>query len=42
MKYYPVSYLRCIALEAVLLKLYTKLTPGWAFIQVNFDPMQDK
>ena len=30
-----------IALEAVLLKLHAKLTPGWALIQVNFDPMQE-
>ena len=28
-------------LEAVLLKLHAKLTPGWALIQVNFDPMQE-
>ena len=27
----------CIALEVVLLKLYTKLAPGWALIRVNFD-----
>ena len=30
-----------IALEAVLLKLYTKLAPGWALIQVNFDLIQE-
>ena len=28
-------------LEAVLLKLHAKLTPGWALIQVNFDPIQE-
>ena len=37
---YDVSYLRNIALEAMLLKLHTKLTPGWALIRVNFDPNQ--
>ena len=31
----------CITLEAVLLKLHAKLTPGWALIQVNFDPIQE-
>ena len=31
----------CIALEAVVLKLGTKTTPGWALIQVNFDPIQE-
>ena len=30
-----------IALEAVLLKLHAKFIPGWALIQVNFDPMQE-
>ena len=30
-----------IALEVALLKLHAKLTPGWALIQVNFDPMQE-
>ena len=30
-----------LALEAVLLKLHAKLTPGWAFIRVNFDPLQE-
>ena len=30
-----------IALEAVLLQLYAKLAPGWALIQVNFDPIQE-
>ena len=25
----------------MLLKLHTKLAPGWALIQVNFDPMQE-
>ena len=30
-----------IALEAVLLKLHVKLAPGWALIQVNFDPVQE-
>ena len=30
-----------IALEAVLLKLHAKLAPGWALIQVNFDPIQE-
>ena len=29
------------ALEAVLLKLHAKLSPGWALIQVNFDPIQE-
>ena len=28
-------------LEAVLLKLNTKLAPGWALIQINFDPIQE-
>ena len=28
-------------LEAVLLKLHTKLTPWWALIRVNFDPIQE-
>ena len=28
-------------LEAVLLKLLVKLTPGWALIRVNFDPLQE-
>ena len=28
-------------LEAVLLKLHAKLTPGWALTQVNFDPIQE-
>ena len=28
-------------LEAVLLKLHAKLAPGWALIQVNFDPIQE-
>ena len=28
-------------IEAVLLKLNAKLTPGWALIQVNFDPIQE-
>ena len=27
-------------LEAVLLKLHTKLSPGWALIRVNFDTIQ--
>ena len=31
----------CIALEAVLLKLHAKLTPGWVLIHVNFDPIQE-
>ena len=31
----------CIALETVLIKLYTKLAPGWALIRVNVDPMQE-
>ena len=31
----------CTALEAVLLKLHVKLTPGWALIQVNFDPIKE-
>ena len=31
-----------IALEAVLLKLHMKLTPEWALIQVNFDPIWAK
>ena len=30
-----------IALEAVLLKLHMKLTPGWVLIQVKFDPIQE-
>ena len=30
----------CITLEAVLLKLYAKLSPGWALIRVNFDTIQ--
>ena len=30
-----------IALEAVLLKVHTKLAPGWAHIQVNFDSIQE-
>ena len=30
-----------IALVAVLLKLHVKLAPGWALIQVNFDPIQE-
>ena len=30
-----------IALEAMLLKLYTKLAPGWVLIRVNFDPIQE-
>ena len=25
----------------MLLKLHTKLAPGWALIQVNFDPIQE-
>ena len=25
--------------EAVILKLHVKLAPGWALIQVNFDPL---
>ena len=28
-------------LEVVLLKLHAKLAPGWALIQVNFDPIQE-
>ena len=28
-------------LEAVLLKLHAKLAPGWALIQVNFNPIQE-
>ena len=28
-------------LEAVLLKLHTMLAPGWALIQVNFNPIQE-
>ena len=41
-----VSYLRYtsgirIALEAMLLNLHAKLTPGWALIRVNFDPIQE-
>ena len=28
-------------LEAVLLKLHVKLAPGWALIQINFDPIQE-
>ena len=28
-------------LKAVLLKLHVKLAPGWALIQVNFDPIQE-
>ena len=28
-------------LEAVLLKLHANLAPGWALIQVNFDPIQE-
>ena len=31
----------CIALEAVLLKLNTNLTPDWALISVNVDPKQE-
>ena len=31
----------CIALEAVLLKLHTKLAPGWALIWVNLNPIQE-
>ena len=31
----------CIAHDAVLLKLHTKLAPGWALIRVNLDPMQE-
>ena len=27
--------------EAVLLKLHSKLAPGWALICVNFDPIQE-
>ena len=43
---HDVSYLRYssgirIVLEAVLLKLLTKLAPGWAVIRVNFDPIQE-
>ena len=30
-----------IVLEAVLLKLHTKLTPGWALTRVNFEPIQE-
>ena len=30
-----------IALVVVLLKLHMKLAPGWALIQVNFDPIQE-
>ena len=29
-----------IVLKAVVLKLHAKLAPGWALIQVNFDPIQ--
>ena len=25
----------------MLLKLHAKLAPGWALIQINFDPMQE-
>ena len=28
-------------LEAVLLKLHAKLSPGWVLIQVNFDLIQE-
>ena len=28
-------------LEAVLLKLHTKLILGWGLIQVHFDPIQE-
>ena len=27
--------------EAVLLKLHTKLSPGWALTRINFDPIQE-
>ena len=30
-----------VALKAVLLKLHTKLAPGWALIRVNFDSIQE-
>ena len=30
-----------MAFEAVLLKLLVKLTPGWALIEVNIDPIQE-
>ena len=30
-----------ITLEAVLLQLRTKITPGWPLIQVNFDHVQE-
>ena len=34
------KFLTSDMLEAVLLKLYTKLASGWALI-VNFDPIQE-
>ena len=30
-----------IVLKAVLLKLHAKLAPGWAHIQIKFDPIQE-
>ena len=30
-----------IALEAMLLKLHANLSPGWALIRVNLDPIQE-
>ena len=30
-----------IALEAMLLELHAKLTPGWALIRVIFHPIQE-
>ena len=30
-----------MALETVLLKLHTKLAPGWELIRENFDPIQE-
>ena len=40
MKYFT-KFLTSDMLEAVLLKLHANLTPGWAFIGVNIDPMQE-
>ena len=39
-KYYT-TFLTWDTHSAVLLKLHMKLAPGWALIQVNFDPIQE-
>ena len=38
-KYYT-KFLTSDMLETMLLKLHTKLAPGWELIQVNLDPIQ--